>query len=281
MRPMSNPGTDAARAADGARQAGQQLRRTRGYPVLVAVGLLSYGVVHLLIAWIALRVAWGGGGDADQQGALRTLARTDAGPVLLVVVAVGMLTLAVWQVAEAVLGSGRVAQQRDEGQRTRKRLSSAGRAVVYLLLGLSAVRLVIGSGGSGGAEEGLTGRLMKVPLGRVLVLVVAAAILAVAVNQVVRGVRHKFTEDLRGDRTRSTLLLGTAGYVAKGVALGVVAGLFAYAAISYDADEAGGLDAALHTVGSQPLGSVLLTVLAVGFAAFGLYCFVWSRNART
>ncbi len=278
---MSNPGTGTGRAAVEARSAGQRLRRTRGYALLVTVGLVSYGVVHLLIAWIALRVAWGGGGNADQQGALRTLARTDAGPVLLVVVAVGMLTLAVWQVVEALLGSGRVAEQHDEAHRTRKRLSSAGRAAVYLLLGVSAVRLVTGGGGSGGQEEGLTAGLMKVPLGRVLVLAVAAAVLAVAVNQVVRGVKRKFTEDLRGERTRPTLLLGTAGYVAKGVALAVVAGLFAYAALTYDADKAGGLDAALHTVRSQPLGSGLLTVLAAGFAAFGLYCFVWSRNART
>jgi hypothetical protein len=122
---------------------------------------------------------------------------------------------------------------------------------------------------------------MAVPLGRVLVVAVAAAILAVGITQIVRGVRQKFTEDLSGDRTRSTLALGTAGYVAKGVALGVVAGLFAWAAITYEPKKAGGLDAALHTVGSQPLGSVLLTVLAVGFAAFGLFCFVWARNART
>jgi hypothetical protein len=278
---MTDTGADGSRAADGARDAGQQLRRTRGYPVLVAVGLVSYGVVHLLIAWIAVRIAWGGGGDASQQGALRTLSRTGAGPVLLVVVAVGMLTLALWQAVEALLGNGRVAEQRDEEHRTRKRLSSAGRAVVYLLLGISALRLVLGAGGSTSEEDGLTSRLMGVPLGRVLVVAVAAAILAVGITQVVRGVRHKFTEDLSGDRTRSTLALGTAGYVAKGVALGVIAGLFAWAAITYEPKKAGGLDAALHTVGSQPLGSVLLTVLAVGFAAFGLFCFVWARNART
>jgi len=278
---MRNTGVDASRAAGGARDASQQLRRNRSYPVLVAVGLVSYGVVHLLIAWIALQIAWGGGGDASQQGALRTLAKTGAGPVLLVVVAVGMLTLALWQAVEAFLGSGRVAQQHDEAHRTRKRLASAGRAVVYLLLAVSAFRLVTGGGSAKGQEEGLTSRLMHVPLGRVLVVVVAAAILAVGISQVVRGVKHKFTEDLRGDRTRTTLLLGTAGYVAKGVALGVVAGLFAWAAITYEPKKAGGLDAALHTVGSQPLGSVLLTVLAAGFAAFGLYCLVWARNART
>lgn len=278
---MSNRGTGTSKTVDGARAASRQVRRTRGYQVLVSVGLLSFGVVHLLIAWIALQVAWGDGGDASEQGALRTLARTDAGPVLLVVVAVGMLTLAVWQTAEAVLGHGRVAEQRDEAHRTRKRLSSAGRALVYLLLSLSAFGLVTGSGSSGNQEDSLTGRLLEAPLGRVLVLAVAAAILAVGVSQVLRGVRHKFTEDLSGERTRATLALGTAGYVAKGVALAVVAGLFAYAAIAYDPKKAGGLDAALHTVGSQPLGSLLLTLLALGFAAFGLYCSVWSRNART
>jgi hypothetical protein len=278
---MTDTGVDASDATRGARDASQQLRRSRGYPVLVMVGLLSYGVVHLLIAWIALRIAWGGGGDASQQGALGALAKTDAGPVLLAVVTLGMLTLAVWQLVEAVFGHGRVAEQHDEAHRTRKRLSSAGRAVVYLLLAVSAARLVLGAGSSGGQEDSITSRLMGVPLGRVLVVVVAAAILAVGVAQVVRGVRQKFTEDLSGDRTRTTLALGTAGFVAKGVALAVVAGLFAYAAITYEPKKAGGLDAALHTVGSQPLGSVLLSVLALGFAAFGLYCFVWSRNART
>jgi Domain of Unknown Function (DUF1206) len=107
---MADTGLDASKAADGARDASQQLRRTRGYRVLVAVGLVSYGVVHLLIALIALRVAWGNGGDASQQGALRALSKTGAGPVLLVVVAVGMLTLALWQAVEAAFGNGRVAE---------------------------------------------------------------------------------------------------------------------------------------------------------------------------
>jgi hypothetical protein len=278
---MTNTGVDASDAADGARDASDQLSHTRGYRVLVTVGLVSYGVVHLLIAWIALRIAWGGGGNASQQGALSTLAKTGAGPVLLAVVALGMLTLALWQVVEAVFGHGRVAQQHDEARRTRRRLSSAGRAVVYLVLGISAVRLVLGAGSSGNQEQGLTSKLMRVPVGRVLVVVVALAILVVGIVLVVRGLKQKFTEDLTGDQTRPTLVLGTAGFVSKGVALGVVAGLFAWAAITYDPKKAGGLDAALHTIGSQPLGSVLLTVLALGFAAFGLYCFVWSRNAHT
>ena len=56
--------------------------------------------------------------------------------------------------------------------------------------------------------------------------------------------------------------------------------LFGWAAIDYDPQKAGGLDTALHTIKNQPYGPVLLTVLAIGIAAFGLYCFSWSRNAR-
>src|SRR4051794_4626936 len=223
---MVDKGVAADEAGAEVREQGQRVRRSRGYRALVRTGLVSYAVVHLLIAWIALRIAWGGGGDASQQGALKTLTGTGAGPLLLGIVAVGMFTLTVWQAAEAAFGQGRVAEQHDEKRRTWKRLSSAGRALVYLALGVTAVRLVLGAGSSGGQEKGLTAQLMGAPFGRVLVGLVGAAILAVAVSQVIRGVRQKFTEDLSGDCTRAVRVLGTVGYVAKGVALAVVGGLF-------------------------------------------------------
>ena len=78
----------------------------------------------------------------------------------------------------------------------------------------------------------------------------------------------------------TTILLGRIGYASKGVAFIVVGALFGWAAIAYDPKKAGGLDTALRTIKDQPFGSVLLTILALGIAAFGLYAFVWSRNAR-
>lgn len=55
---------------------------------LARVGLIAYGVVHLLIAWLALQLAWGGGGEsADQSGALSTLAEQPFGRPLLWVLA--------------------------------------------------------------------------------------------------------------------------------------------------------------------------------------------------
>ena len=48
----------------------------------------------------------------------------------------------------------------------------------------------------------------------------------------------------------------------------------------YNPDKAGGMDAALSALRDQPFGTVLLLAMAVGFAAFGVYCFVWARKAR-
>ena len=71
----------------------------------VRVGLVSYGVVHLLLAWLALRLALGnGGGSASSQGALHQLAKTTVGRLSLYVVAAGFVALVVWQFLEAVWG---------------------------------------------------------------------------------------------------------------------------------------------------------------------------------
>lgn len=74
--------------------------------------------------------------------------------------------------------------------------------------------------------------------------------------------------------------LGQAGYVAKGVSLGIVGGLSVLAAWTYDPQKAGGLDTALQTLLDQPLGPYLLTLVALGIAAFGAYCFAWARYPR-
>src|SRR4051794_12233355 len=123
---MVDKGVAASEAGAEVREQGQRVRRSRGYRALVRTGLVSYAVVHLLIAWIAFRVAWGARGDASQQGALKTLAGTGAGPLLLGIIAVGMFALTLWQAAEAAFGQGRGAEQHDEERRALKRFASGG-----------------------------------------------------------------------------------------------------------------------------------------------------------
>ena len=254
-----------------------QVRRSRGYHVLVGIGLISYGLVHLMLAWLALQIAFGRKEDASAQGALRGLAQQPLGAGLLWVMAIGLFTLVVWQVLEATIGR----EEANRDGRLRRRLASAGRAVVYLALGILTVAIARGSsGGSGNGEETLSARLMALPFGRVLVGAVGAAVIAVGISQIVKGVKQNFTEDLDHAVSQTVRRLGTVGYCAKGAALSIIGGLFGYAALTYDPEKAGGLDAALATIRDQPFGTVLLVIMALGLTSFGVYCLVWARNAR-
>lgn len=266
-------------------RAGQAVDSVRQHPAaraLVTVGLIAFGIVHLVVGWIAVQVAWGGSGgeQADQQGALQQLASTPIGTPLLWVLGIGLLALALWQLGQAISGHAHVTES---AKRLRKRVTSGFRTVIYAALGVAALQFALGSGSSGGSnqkEEGMTATLLAAPLGRILVIVVGLAVIGVGVAIAVRGFRKKFTQDLTGGVPPAVIRLGQVGYVAKGAATAVIGGLFGWAALTYDAEKAGGLDDALKTVASAPVGPYLLTLMALGFVAFGIYCFFWSRRAR-
>jgi Domain of Unknown Function (DUF1206) len=254
-----------------------EVRHSRGYQVLVKVGLVSFGIVHLLVGWLALSVAFGERGNASPGGALKQVAEQPLGAVLLWVMAGGFLALTIWQLIEAVVG--RDDPNREGGVRGRGR--SAGRAAVYLALALLAIGISIGAAsGSEQGEETLSARLMSLPLGRILVGMVGAGVVALGIHQIVKGLRQKFVEDLDRGVSRAILRLGSAGYVSKGIALAIIGGLFGWAALTYDPAKAGGMDDALATVRDQPFGTVLLVAMAAGIVCFGVYCFAWARFAR-
>jgi hypothetical protein len=250
----------------------RQAQNSRVYDVAITVGLIAYGVVYLLVAWIALQLAWGKSSEeASQQGALQELADKPLGGFLLWVVAFGLFALVIWKALELIYGN----------LKTEKKVSAAGRLGMYLVLGISAIRVAVGSGGSGsGGQQSTTAKLMENGAGRVLVVVVGLVIIGVGIRQLYKSYTKKFTEDLAGGVSHTTIVLGRLGYAAKGVAFAIVGGLFAWAALDYDPQKAGGLDTAMHTIKDQPFGAVLLTVMAIGLACFGVYCFSWSRNAK-
>ena len=244
------------------------------------VGLVAYGAMHLVFTFIALQLAWTQSATSSQ-GALNQLADNPLGQVVLWVAAAGLALLAVWQGATAAAGYS----YREGAARTRKRAGSGGRAVVYLALAWLCIGNATGFSGSSG-EDGITAQLMSVPAGPWLVGLIGVGVVAVGGAQLRKGVQKTFTEDLEpaatsGASGHALLRLGQVGYVAKGVSLAVVGGLFVWAALTYSPKEAGGLDAALRTLLEQPFGKYLLSAVGLGLAAFGVFCFGWARHPRT
>lgn len=107
-----------------AQSTAHQVNNNEWFERLVRVGLASYGIVHLLIGWLALQLAFGdSSGAPDQEGALHQIAAEPYGVVLLWVIAVGLFAMAVWQAIEAFVGHS----SRDNPKRALKRVASGAR----------------------------------------------------------------------------------------------------------------------------------------------------------
>jgi hypothetical protein len=263
---------------DRAEQLGQEVHQSKTLDGAIRFGMVVYGVVHLIVAWLAVQLALGQGGkQASQKGAMQTLAKEPAGTLLLWLVAVGMFALVVWRLIEMVVGH----QEYDGGKRWRKRATSGFKAIVYGYLGVTALRFAVGA--SSGKSTNYTAKLMDQTYGRWIVGGIGAAIVLYGVSYARRGWTEKFMENLDargtlGDAGTAYRWIGKVGYIAKGVAFCVVGGLFVTAAYTHEAKKSGGLDDALHKVLQQPFGPFLLVLIAAGIACYGLFCFARARH---
>ena len=91
--------------ADKAQRAGQQAHHSEWLDWAIRAGLVAYGVVHLMVAWLAAQLALGEKSEnASNSGALHALAEQPMGGVLIWMIAVGMLLLVVWRLLEFAMG---------------------------------------------------------------------------------------------------------------------------------------------------------------------------------
>lgn len=252
---------------------------------LARVGLIAYGVVHVLIAWLAVQLAWfGGSGEStDQSGALSTLAESPLGRPLLWILAIGLIALAAWQAAEVLRWrSGWSASGKARSRAITKSVKALVKAVVYAALAVLALRFATGGGGSSGGGQQTTAGVLGWPGGQWLVGAAGLAVVGVGVYLIRKGLTKGFMEEIDTTQAspsarRAVTRLGQVGFPAKGVSLALVGGLLVWAAVTFDPDKASGLDGALQTVLELPFGKILLTLVALGIAAFGAFCFVRAR----
>jgi hypothetical protein len=258
-------------------------RSAQNSGVLHALARLGYavnGLLHILIAGIAIAVASAGSaGSADQSGALGQLADSPGGVFVLWSVVVGLSALGLWLLLGAFLLKGP-----DSTKKWTHRASEVGKAVVYFLL--AATAYIFASGGStssSASASDASAQLLAAPGGVALLVVIGVGVLAIAAYFVGKGARKKFTADISvpsGAAGRAIVVLGVVGYIAKGVALGVVGVLIVVAAVTLDPSKSSGLDGALKALVALPYGTVILGAISIGLIGYGGYCFARAWRAR-
>ncbi|WP_030206576.1 DUF1206 domain-containing protein [Streptomyces sp. NRRL S-87] len=266
-------GTAPRRAAQGA------------VGVAAGCGLVTRGVLYLLVGLLAVQIAFGDTGEqADRTGALAELAGRPCGRVLVWAIGIGLVAMALWRLSEAVLGASG-----PDGRKATKRAASAARAVFYAAVAASVLAFAAGRGGGRSGDEqsrDATAGALGLPAG---VWLVAAAGLAIAIGGVViavGAVRRTFRENMdtghlpEGVR-RSVDALGVAGGLARGAVFTAAGAFLVHAAVSYDPRKARGVDDTLRSFAGTPAGPWLLVAVAGGLMLFGVFSVamaVWRRT---
>lgn len=253
------------------------------FQIVARLGLVVYGVVHLLVAWLALQVAFGdldggGVGKADKTGALQSLSAHTSGDVVLWLIAAGLGVSALWQLLTAVTGDWSGRQER------LLRLMNIGETILFAYLSFIAGKLATGSPASStdSTQLGLIGSLLSKPWGKPVVVVIGLAIIAAGLLIAHQGIVKRFVRehDFRKASPathRTVVKLGKVGYTALGAVYGFAGALVVVAALQSQPAKATGLDVALKTLAAQPYGVMLLSLVAVGLTAFATFTLFSAR----
>ncbi len=254
---------------------------------LARLGYAAKGVVYIIIGFLAGKLALGQGGQAtDQKGALRTISEQPPGKFILIVVAIGLLAFGLWSLIQGIYDT------EGEGRRAKGIVARIGYAVVgiaYLVLALGAYQLAAGTSNGGNSTtsttQDATAKLLALPFGVQLVVIVGLVVLGIAVYLYARAYRAKFQRrlalsNLRPQVRKAMISLGRSGYAALGIVFTVIGIFLIVAAVQFNPQKAKGLDAAIGELQKLPFGQLLLGLVALGLLAYGVYSFVEARYRR-
>jgi hypothetical protein len=255
-----------------------------GLTWLGRAGFVAKGVVYTLLGLLAFEAALEGGRPRDEHGAVDALGAQPFGEVLLVLVGIGLFAYSGWRLFQAFVAADPL-----DGtlKRTAGRIAHVGSSLVHAGLAVAAFQLAAGDHAASGEHSARSwaGRVLEQPFGETLLFAVGAGILIAAGAQFVEAVlanfRHTLELSRAGGSERCWLVrFGRIGHAARGVVFAII-GVFAMrAALASDAGQVKGFAGALRRLQTEPYGAMLLALVALGLAIYGLFMLVSARFVR-
>lgn len=254
---------------------------------LARFGFYTKGFLFTVIGILALMVATGqkGGELTDPTGALTTVAQFRYGKILLLIFIVGAICHGGWNILR---GAADVDNAGKNWQGIIKRIIAASTGVFYVFLAWTAWTIVATeevSVQNGKLQKTITGLILALPLGAIIVLIIGLSMVGAGFNECYRGVTGKFQEDfklrqIQGGRQKIITVLGALSFTARAVIFGLIGYFFIVAALNSNPNEAMGVDGALLTLAQTYYGKMLLFIAATGLICHGILSLYEARYRR-
>ncbi|MFD2999173.1 DUF1206 domain-containing protein [Pontibacter toksunensis] len=249
------------------------------------VGLTAKGVVYCLVGIIAFMAAFEIGGksaqSADRSSVFQFILEQPYGKWLLGLVALGLACYAIWRFIEAIQDTNRVGS---DAKGTFKRIRYAFSGLIYAGLAYLAANLALGNGGGSGGDsrQTLASELLQQPFGQWLAGIVAVGIIIAGIYQIYYGYSEKYKKEIRSTGLKSEvedmmIRAGKVGYMARGIVWLVIGYMFLQAALSSNAQAAGGSSKAFAFLEEASYGSYLLGAVALGLICYGVFMFMRAK----
>ena len=266
----------ASATAARAKRQGRKAANSDTVQRLGRLGLCARDTLYVVVGALAANVAFGADEQADRQGALRVIGRTEVGRWSLLLVVAGFLGYAAWRLAEATFRPG------DKG--VPGRLRSAGQFLLYMGFAFTTLSFIATreSQNTDSKEQHITARVLAWPGGRLLVAAFGLTLVGIGFANAYRALSGRYRKHLKEHEIPENCerwfpVVAYLGLAARAVAFALVGAFLLAAAATFDPKKARGLDASLRTLSHQPYGRPLIFAVAVGLIAFGAWNFVEAR----
>lgn len=234
-------------------------------------GYAAKGATYILMALLAMQAATGNGSAESTQGALHALDGPAFGEMLLLGIALGLGSYAIWKLYLTI------ANPEDDGWGPR----FTALIVCFTNLGFAAeaFRLSLSLGSprdEGDVTVHWSAIVMAQPAGRYAVGIAGLCVAGYGLAQLVRALRRKVDRHLRAlrmpsDAKRWVIRACKFGIAARGIVFMLVGWFLIRAAREADASEARDFGHSLNQLRQQPYGPTLLFVVAFGLLGYAGY----------